>query len=176
MIKTSEFLDIIGQSKGFSRSNHFQVELFPPESVTLSNTALKNICINCNSAVFPGRTLDSNAFILGGMVARNMPISASYAPLPLAFYLSQDHRERTLFEKWQEAIYNESTNTLGFYDDYVGSAYVSQLNRKKEVVKKYQLFEVWPSAINEISIAQSAENTVSELGVSLFYRNYKEIL
>lgn len=176
MIQVSDFLSTIAASKNFARPNLYQVEIFPPEGLSVSSTTLKGISVNCKFTTFPGKVLDVQPFISGGYIARPTPFAASYSPISMAFNLSGDHKEKDFFEEWMNMVYNETTNTLNYYDEYVGTMVISQLNRQHRVVKSYQLFEAWPGVVNEVPVSNDAENAISELSVIMNFRNYKKLV
>lgn len=171
-MKVSEYLATFEKSKSFARPNLFAVEIFPPSGIEVSTTVLELISANCKQAELPGKSLNAQPHISGGYLETQMPFHMTYAPINLTFRCSGDLLEKTFFEEWQKLIYNETTNTLGWYEEYVGSASVAQLSRNGRVLKKYSLLEVWPGNINNISVSSDTENAISEFSVSLNYRQY----
>lgn len=171
----SDFLSTFANSKNFARPNLYQIEIFPPSGLQVDNETLRGICLNCKQTSFPGKTLETQQFIGGGYIARPTVYAASYAPITTTFYLSGDHKEKRLFDEWMKMTYNETTNTLNYYDDYIGTLIVSQLNRKMKVLKSYQLFEAYPISVNEINVESDTENAISEVNVAITYRNYREL-
>ena len=173
MIKPSQFLETLVKSRGFARPNLFNLEIFPPEGLQVSSTTLEQLCNNVLTTELPGRVIDAQQNVSGGYIPVQLPFNTSYQPLPVTFRCSGDLREKHFFEEWQKLIYNETTNTLGWYEDFVGSAEVSQLNRNGKVLATYHLYEVWPGPINSIAVSHDSTDTISEIQVSLYYRNYR---
>lgn len=173
MIYPSQYLETFVKSKSFARPNLFSFEVFPPSELEISSTALELICLNCISAEIPGKSIDPQTNVDGGYIATNLPFNASYAPTTVTFRCSADLKEKRFFEEWQKLMYNETTNTLGWYDDYVGSMDISQLSRNGTVLAKYHMYEVWPSSVNPIAVNHDSTDAISEVQVSFVYRNYR---
>jgi hypothetical protein len=174
-MRVSDFLSSITNSKGFARPNLYSLEMTPPDGITIDSYNLEGICLNCKSASFPGKTLESQAYNSDGYIGRQMPLGFTYSPINLTFHLSADHREKKFFDEWLNMAYNDTTNTLNYYDDFVGSMIISQLNRNNTVLKSYLLYESFPISVNEINVGSDMENNITDLSVSIAYRKYKDL-
>lgn len=174
-MKVKDYLATFGMAKSFARPNLYSVELFPPSGLEISNTILEQISANCKSAELPGKSIDAQQHISGGYLATQMPFNTTYMPIPLTFRCSGDLREKTFFEEWHKLIYNETTNTLGWYEDFVGAVTIAQLSRNGKILKKYNLSEVWPGAVNSVPVSYDSTDSISEVTVSLYYRQYRPV-
>lgn len=173
MIKPSEYLETFKKSKSFSRPNLFAFEMFPPSELNISSVTLEHISSNCKSTQIPGKTLDAQQHVDGGYIPTQLPFNMTYQSISTMFRCSADLKEKTFFEEWQKLIYNETTNTLGWYEDFIGTVSISQLSRNGNVLAKYHLYEVWPGSISPIEVSYDSTDAISELSVTLNYRQYR---
>ena len=59
-------------------------------------------------------------------------------------------KEKQLFESWQRLSYNPQTWSIGYYDDYVGSVQIYQLDERGDQEDSgIELIEAFPKAIAE---------------------------
>ena len=97
-------------------------------------------------------------------------------PLPIAsFNMSNDLRERQFFERWQQTAFNEGTWSINYYNDYVGSLEIYQLdlqNRRRSGVK---LFEAFPKTISGQQYDNAAFNQIQRLDVTFAYRYWESL-
>lgn len=172
MINPSEFLSTIIKSKGFARPNLFSVEIFPPSGLSISNLELEQISENCLTTELPGKALDSQQNVDGGYLPTTLPFNMTYQPINMTFRCSGDLREKKFFEEWHKLIYNETSGTLGWYDEYIGSVEISQLSRNKSTLAKFHLYEVWPGPIAGVLVGHDSLDSISEIQITLNYRKY----
>lgn len=170
-MNATDFLYNFKLSQGFARPNQFSIEIFPPEGLMIDNTTLKSICNNCKSTGYPGKSLETTIFSGGGFIPRMSPFSMTYQWSALTFLLSADHKEKDFFEKWTKLAFNETTSTLGYYDDYVGTVIINQLKNHK-MSKAYQLLEAFPLSVEPVQANTEQTNSISEISVNFAFRKY----
>lgn len=149
--------------------------MFPPEELKISSVSLEQLCTNCLSTDIPGRSLDAQQNVDGGYIATQLPFNTSYQQHLATFRCSGDLREKRFFEEWQKLIYNETTNTFGWYEEFIGTIEISQLSRNRTILAKYRLYEVWPGNIGPIQVNHDTLDSISEFQVTFNYRSYRLI-
>ena len=89
--------------------------------------------------------------------------------------------ERSFFEMWQKAAFDQGTNNVHFYDEYTGGLRIYQLGSfagnddKDRIAYGVELFEVFPKTISAVSYSNEAENQIQKISVSLAFRNWINI-
>ena len=94
----------------------------------------QQVNLHCNSISMPGHDLQAQDVQHGSAPGRQMVTSHDYAgTIAATFYLDSHLRERHFFEKWQELAVSTSTHKANYYDDYVGTMEILQLDANGEI-------------------------------------------
>ena len=197
------FISQINQGEGFARTNRFIVRINPPARVFTaadefdmtpgnndleSMTMIENIDMMCNKVTFPNRDINTAPHQVYGP-RREMPYAYSYsANVEMTFLGDKFLRQRMFFENWQKKIMNIKTHHMNFYDKYIGSVDIYQLGQFdiEQAEKSYQadnasvtygvrLHEVYPQTIGSIEYSSGAENQITEVPVTLNFRNWTNL-
>ena len=125
---------------GFARPSRYEAYFYPPVGRSQINpfaqmmgeqvadgTARKT-AIRCQSFEFPGRNLDTTPDTNIYGPTREIVQGYSYAETTAVFQCSSDMKEKRFFEVWQRLAYNPQTWAMQYYNDYVGSIKIFQLD------------------------------------------------
>jgi hypothetical protein len=191
----NELLGLVHDENGVARPNRFEVVIFPPTSSAQTRNAssydnlsatllgdlvkdgtLRSVAIKCTSISFPAKTLqvsqDTNIY---GPV-REIVNGIEFGDLQANFtMLRSDMKEKKYFEAWQGLTFNPASWSVGYYDDYVGSVEIYQLdeqNRRKYGIK---LIEAFPKIVGEMALDMQTGNTVSTLPITFSYRYWEPL-
>ena len=99
----------------------------------------------------------------------------------MTVYCDKYLRQRSFFEMWQKATFDQGTNNVHFYDEYTGGLRIYQLGSfagnddKDRIAYGVELFEVFPKTISAVSYSNEAENQIQKISVSLAFRNWINI-
>ena len=172
---------------GFARPSRYEVFFFPPVSKSRTNifaqvmgeqvadqTARKT-ALRCESFEFPGRNLDSapDTNIYGP--EREIVQGYSYGDVTAVFQCSSDMKEKRFFETWQRLAYNPQTWSMQYYDDYVGSIKIFQLDETERQRYGIELVECFPKTIAAQPLAYGSTNQVQTVQVTFSYRYWKNL-
>ena len=135
----------------------------------------REVGYQCNSIAFPARGIDTtpDENIYGP--ARKIANGYTYAPITGRFYCHNDMREKKFFETWQRLAYNPQTFAMGYYDDYVGTIQIYQLDQEKNRRYGCELIECFPTDIAEQTLDASPATSVQEVSVTFSYRYWKNL-
>ena len=135
----------------------------------------REVGYQCNSIAFPARGIDTtpDENIYGP--ARKIASGYTYAPITGKFYCHNDMREKKFFETWQRLAYNPQTFAMGYYDDYVGTIQIYQLDQEKNRRYGCELIECFPTDIAEQTLDASPAASVQEVSVTFSYRYWKNL-
>ena len=135
----------INQGEGMARPNRFYVIINPPQKLVttpggppsqlskntnndLSSAAMReNMSMMCNKITMPSRDINTSPHKTYGP-KREMPYAYSFSgEIELTFYGDKFLRQRMFWENWQKTIFDGETHDMRYYDDYVGSIDIFQL-------------------------------------------------
>jgi len=156
-----------------SRGNKYKVMLAAPQGPTddfVINTLAKGGAI-------PAKTIGTIEVWSQG---RKLVIAgdASYENTwSLTFYNTQDHALRSGFDKWMTFIDSVDTHSRAAtsHSDYMAEgAQIQQLNTSdNSVMAVYNFYNLWPTNISSIDMADDQQDTVTEFTVEFAYSYWK---
>lgn len=140
-----------------------------------------HLALRADAAELPGRavqTLDNRYY--GPL--RKSGYQANYVDTTISFICSEDLREKLFFEKWQDLIVgkhrepgtnadSESFNA-GYYDDYVSSIEIVQLNENNDITFEMKLLEAYPLQIAPLPLNWGSDE-LHKLSVTFAYNRYE---
>jgi hypothetical protein len=193
-----EFITSMSKAKGFARTSKYAVVITPPTNLerlvsaaaasdTISFSSENNLLdmqsmsthigrqvnLHCNSVSLPGHDLQAQDVQHGSAPGRQMVTSHDYAgTIAASFYLDSHLRERHFFEKWQRMAVNTNTHKANYYDDYIGSMEIFQLDGNGEITYGIKATEVYPTTIAGIEYAYANTNQIATQAVQFQYRQW----
>ena len=142
-------------------------------NVTLKTSDGRQLNLHCNSVSLPGHDLQAQDMQHGSAPGRQMVTSHDYqGTIAATFYLDSHLRERHYFEKWQKMAVSTTTHKANYYNDYIGSMEIYQLDVNNEVTYGIKATEVYPSTIGGIEYSYDSANQVATQAVSFEYRQW----
>lgn len=188
----NDFLAGYRDDSGFARPSRFEVLVLPPSKLKIGSSSngktkfedaftdifnqmttpqmMKNISMKCKSITMPGRNLDTEPDTnLYGPPRQNVS-GFSFAEITGTFFLSNDLQERRYFEAWQELAFNRSSWSMGYYNDYVGSLEIYQLDLQDRRRMGVKLFDVFPKTVGGLNYDYGTTNQVTTLDIGFSYR------
>ena len=189
----NEVLSGFHSDDGYARANRYEVMLNAPTGEKgPTPTNLQNIFskvmgqakgdgtvrktgLRCESISFPGRNLDTTPDTNIYGPTREIVNGFSFAEITGTFVCSSDMREKLFFETWQRLAFNPQTWSLGYYDDYVGSIDIHQLDEQDNKRYGVQLVECFPKTIAEQSLGYGQNDTLHRINVTFSYRYWKNL-
>ena len=178
---------------GYARANRYEVMLNAPTGEKGTGKAdLQNIFskvmqaakgdgtvrktgLRCESISFPGRNLDTTPDTNIYGPTREIVNGFSFAEITGVFVCSSDMREKLFFETWQRLAFDPQSWALGYYDDYVGSIDIHQLDENDNKRYGVQLIEAFPKTIAEQSLGYGSNDTLHKISVTFSYRYWKNL-
>ena len=191
----NEILGEFRTNDGFARPSRYEILLLPPTGArgTASNGGdvtniftkimgqnngdgtVRTTSLRCEAISFPGRNLDTTPDPNHYGPTREVVNGYSYAPISATFQCSSDMKEKTYFETWQRLAYNPQTWSMGYYEDYVGTVQIYQLDEKDNRRYGVELVEAFPKTIAAQALDYSSTNQIHKIGVDFVYRYWKNL-
>ena len=136
---------------------------------------VKDVSYQCHSISFPGRniTVTEDTNIYGP--TREIADGFTYGDISAKFYCHNDMREKKFFETWQRLAYNPQTFAMGYYDDYVGTIQIFQLDQRGNRTYGCELIECFPNTIAAQALDSTQATTVTEVSVTFSYRWWRNL-
>ena len=129
--------------------------------------------LHCNSVSLPGHDLQAQDQQHGSAPGRQIVQSHDYAGfIDASFYLDVHMRERHFFEQWQKMAVNTNTHKANYYDDYIGTMEIFQLDGNGEITYGIKATEVYPATIAGIEYAYENTNQIATQAVKFQYRQW----
>ena len=191
----NEILGEFRTNDGFARPSRYEILLLPPTGArgTASNGGdvtniftkimgqnngdgtVRTTSLRCEAISFPGRNLDTTPDPNHYGPTREVVNGYSYAPISATFQCSSDMKEKKYFETWQRLAYNPQTWSMGYYNDYVGTVQIYQLDEQDKRRYGVELVEAFPKTIAEQALSYDATNQINKVSITFSYRYWKNL-
>jgi len=184
------FIASMNRSGGFARTNRYAVVISPPRGLALFDSSVNSLSdvlisqdylkttnrqvnLHCSAVSMPGHDLQAKEQQHGSAPGRQIVQSHDYeGTIAATFYLDSHLRERHFFEKWQELAVSTSTHKANYYDDYVGTMEILQLDANGEITYGIKAIEVYPTTMAGIEYAYANTNTIATQAINFQYRQW----
>jgi len=152
---------------GGARPNLFEVVLSFPTSSPVSNTILEKARFLVKTAALPASNIAPIDVAFRGRLLK-IAGDRTFDTWTITIINDVDFALRGAFEQWMNSMNNVS-NATGATNpaDYQAEAYVYQLNREGEVLRKYRFFDVFPTNISQIDLSYDSSDVLEEFTVEL---------
>ena len=145
----------------------------PVQFAQLSAQVGRQVNLHCNSISMPGHDLQAQDVQHGSAPGRQMVRSHDYeGTIDASFYLDSHLRERHFFEQWQKMAVNVNTHKANYYDNYIGTMEIFQLDGRGEITYGIKATEVYPATIAGIEYAYANTNQIAMQSVKFQYRQW----
>ena len=179
----------------FARPNRFEAIITAP--ATLQTNAVQAEPVN---QIFTGRTastLDASRYVslrlaqvqMPGRNIRTVTNDNIYGPthevaqgltfaeeITCVFYLSNDHAEKQFFTDWQDTIIDQKTYNVSYYNEYVTTMLVHQLDRNDVITSTVEIRDIFPKTISVLDYGQATNNDILRLTVGFAFREWAPYL
>ena len=153
---------------GGARSNLFEVELSFPKAVSVDglNDILQKARFLVKTAALPASNIAPIEVPFRGRVLK-IAGDRTFDTWSITVLNDTDFSIRSAFEKWMNFINRVSDNTGSTNaEDYQADAYVYQLDRSGETLRKYHFFDVFPTQVAPIELSYDSAG-IQEFTVEL---------
>ena len=177
-------------SKGIARPNLFTVDFTkapvsyrggasggPPGSVQMTSGGNDEFSLRVQSVTMPGKNITTTPNDNAYGPSYEMANGISFAEeIEVTFILDQDHRIRQFFNDWQDVIVNPGNYDLNYYDDYVGTMGIYQLDQNNEAASAIQVQDVFPKSVGPISYSMESGSSFQTVSVNMAFRRWVPIV
>lgn len=169
---------LLQSSGGFSRTNNFRVELALPSVLRSWYDVIDVVNLSCSATELPGVSLETIEAGTGPSSKPEMAFASRQRNVDLNFYISKDYKERALFQEWKDLIVDDVTQTVGYYDDYVGELNIFPMKRGQGGIEYNtligsKLHQAYPKHIGNIQYSYDADGQIAILPVTMTFYRYE---
>lgn len=167
----------ISKRNGLATNNHYKIILTPPAGIT--GYSMSDLSILCDSVVMPGRNISTTEYNTGKQTLKT-PYTFIDSDVTATFLLTGDNMARKFFEEWMDYIFDTEGYTVRYKGGRDGTGYakpieIHQLNKNDELIQGVRLINAYPTNINEYTLSNAEENSVSKIDVTFAYDNFVKI-
>lgn len=168
MASINEFISQV-KSEGLARDNRFLVEITPPQAI-FNNGVARKLSLYCQNVSLPGMNFASNPVTTYGE-QREVIYNRQFEPLSMEFLGDNPMNIKKFFDSWQQLIIDPVTRLVSYYQDYIGTIEISQIDVSDEERPTYKvrLFEAFPKTVSPVNYT-SASKDVTKVQVSFEYK------
>lgn len=169
MSSIDELKSAFGSHRGAARSNRFLIRV--SQGQLNGRYDMSDLYMFCDSVNLPGRTIATNEFQNDRQVLKT-PYTFIDDEVTMTFNLTNDYFIRKLFEDWQNLIIQTESYSLAYKDQYAGEIEIIQLDESNQEVYGVKLEKAYPTNISAIQLANSSENSLSQMTVTVSYDKF----
>ena len=195
----------IAQGEGFARPNRFMCDFILPKGVdggsaqgpggsqgvtrtpeierstltnelTVGSEVQRGLRAYVESVDMPGRNLDTVDFKTYGPKRSIVNGHSFGGEITMSVYCDKYLRQRSFFEMWQKAAFDQGSNNVHFYDEYTGGLRIYQLGAfagnadRDRIAYGVELFECFPKTISAVSYSHGDNDTIQKISVVDVYQ------
>jgi hypothetical protein len=131
----------------------------------------RDISILCESCTLPGRTISTIDY-QNVKQAVKVPYSFINEDVSFTFILTGDYYIRKMFDKWMSMVFDTESYQLRYKENYVSDVRIAQLNKNNIPVYTVKLQNAYPTAINAITLDNTAESSIQKVTVNVTYESF----
>lgn len=165
---------IITPPSGYRGSGSASSNLFG-QSISNNRDITRKVSLEMSQVAFPGMELETKEDVNLYGPTRNKVVGQTFANITTSVRVSTDFRERNFFDDWQRIAANRNDFSVGYYDDYVGSMQIFQLDKQNNRTHGVELVECFPSVVGELASDYANTNAIHLLSVTWTYRYWKNL-
>lgn len=171
-----DFVSNVAQA-GLARVPLFQVIVTGPAALGMR----RDLMYKVHHVNIPGKTLATGELMTYGPT-RQVAVGSSFGTLDLSVFVSHDFNEKLFFQRWQALASGYGTLSsspaagmfdIGYYDSYVGSLTIQQLDVAGQVKYTCLVEEAYPTVVSPLTGDWSSDD-VHKLGLTFAFRKFTD--
>jgi hypothetical protein len=168
MATIKEFTAAVKQS-GLARTNRYAVMFTVP--MVFNDDITKKALMFCDQVQLPGVNFSTAQNRTFGEF-RETPYEKLYEHINLSFYVDKDMQVKELFDRWHDQIYNPTTRTFNYYDNYVTDMTIEVQSNSDQPSYWVNLHECYPKSIGAVQLDYASKD-IMKLSVTMAYKWYE---
>lgn len=175
------------QSKGYIKSNHFEVMIAPPQVGSNSITLLRNITHRIEQVRVPGinfMSADINRYGVGP--TQKQPFNAQFNEVSFTIFCDAAGDIWQFWHDWLRAVYqftpsatpgtgqvtSDANYSVSYKEEYSTTMSIVIYDVEGNPVKRVDLYQAFPTSIREMPMSWEDRGNLLRLGVSVTYKEH----
>ena len=157
----------------FARPSLFEVKITPPPGFGMTeamNPVNRVINLNCYNAQIPGISLATTDKDIG---YRSVAYQKLYDDVLLSFYCRETFEELKFMQDWMELISNPVTNRFEYYQNYVTTINIINIDKRNKQTLMTTLHEAYPKKVDPMQLDYGS-NDIMRMTVNFTYRHFTQ--
>lgn len=155
---------------GIARSNRYVVYI----NSTFNRVEQVRFSALIDKAEFPGKSFMTTERKTYGPI-RKIPYLTQYQDMTINILCTANMGERKFFDEWQNQIINVNSGYATYYDEYVSSIIIFQLNEQHIPTFAIKLEEAYPSTVAAQPVSYDGDGGALSLGVTFTYHKWRNM-
>ena len=156
---------------GLASPNKFEV-IFSKIPITVDGVdTTKQLSLMCDQVSLAGRDVQAVLDLQFGIRRQVVYNAPSYTPLSLSFICTEEMKEKTILDKWNNMCVSVPGGFhVAYYNDYIGhlDVYVLDRNAKKRTYHIHY-HEVYPKTVTAVELNHGTTNAVLRVTAEIQY-------
>ena len=136
------------------------------------NQSVRRFSALIDRAEFPGKSFMTTKRQTYGP-PRKIPYLTQYDDFNMTILCTANMEERVYFDDWQNRIANVNSGYFSYYDDYVSTIAIAQLNEQGIATFSIELEEAYPITIQQQQLSYSGDGGMLSLNVIIAYHKWR---
>lgn len=168
----SNFLAEVSQ-RGLAKPNRFEVIIDKPPCIT-NNVASRITSMFVDQAHLPMiQILTTTQRLYGTPSFHPNGVDHGGGSFGMTFNVDRLMNVKTYFDQWVDGIIDRNTYHANYQSNYLTNMTVKQLDENDSVTYQVRILDVFPVAVNMLTLDHSLSNTVHKLSVNFNYRRWE---
>jgi hypothetical protein len=142
-----------------ARPSRFDVYIPIPIALLIgTNMNSESLAFRCESAVLPGRSIETANKKMGSAPIEKFPYHTSYGECTLTFIVSDDMSEKKFFDSWMDTINPTTDYNFQYKSNYSVDMNINQYDITNQLTYTATLYEAFPISINDMELQWQSED------------------
>jgi hypothetical protein len=157
--------------KEVARSNRFDVFIPIPLGLSPFLGESRALALRCENAQLPSRNLSTAPSKIYG-VTEEYPYASTFDDVSLTFVVTEDMKEKNLFDSWMNYINPISTYNVKYKNQYAVPIVIRQYDLQNRLTMSVTLLDAYPKAVNQMDL-DWASDAIHKVTVTFAYTSWR---
>lgn len=157
--------------KDLARTNRFDVFIPLPFGLFPFLGETRTLALRCENAQLPGRNLATTPSRIYG-VTEEYPYASTFDDISLTFIVTEDMKQKNLFDSWINYINPTSTYNIKYKNQYAVPILINQYDLQNKLTMSVSLVDAYPKAVNQMDLDWASDN-FHKLTVTFAYTSWR---
>jgi hypothetical protein len=157
--------------KEVARTNRFDVFIPIPLGLSPFLGESRALALRCENAQLPSRNISTAPSKIYG-VTEEYPYASTFDDVSLTFVVTEDMKEKNLFDSWMNYINPISTYNVKYKNQYAVPIVIRQYDLQNKLTMSVTLLDAYPKAMNQMDL-DWASDAIHKVTVTFAYTSWR---